>query len=147
MDTKAGHAVLAAALLLAGCATFQAYEGPRLPRADVAILSPALLPRRQILLQAFDGRRLGLVHERIEMRPGPHEVVTIVQLWSQGRRVAFEHRLRFTAAAGGEYVLYAEYDLYGPRTFILDERSGREIAECVTRPQAPVVSAPPPFRR
>jgi len=144
MYTRAWLAVLAAALstTVGGCATFQAYDGPRLPRSETARLSPAVMPSRQILLQAIDGRALGLIHEHIEMRPGPHEVVAIVQLWGKGRRVAFEHRLRFSASAGARYMLYAEYDLYGPRTFILDEGDGRTVAETVTRPRSPVVSSP-----
>ena len=124
-------------LLLAACSTLQAYEGPARPDPQVARLSPAIMPMRQILIQSFDGQSLGPLHDRVEMLPGMHKLEAIVTLKSRKRQLYFVHTLQFFARPGREYVLYAEFDLYGPRTFIVDQQDGAVVAEEVTRPAEP----------
>jgi len=118
--------------LLAGCATLQAYEGPARKPSEVARLTPAILPMRQILIQAVDGMSLNALQDRVEMLPGPHIIEVAVTLQSQTRQAFFMHVLRFSAEAGRDYTLLAEVDVYGPRSFILDETSGLVVAEYIS---------------
>jgi hypothetical protein len=139
--------LLLAALLLASCATLRAYPGAPRGTAQTACLRPALMPARLILLDAVDGARLGWLHDRAELLPGEHVARVTVILRGRDRELEFTHELRFTAEAGRDYVVYAEPDAYGPRTFILDDQAGRIVAEttsCGDRRQGGL--APPTLR-
>jgi len=72
--------VLALAVLLTGCATERAYDGPPLPagasatvRADPIV--SAGLPV-QLRIRSVDGREVGLTASRIELPPG-HRVLLV----------------------------------------------------------------------
>jgi len=125
---------LAASMLLATCTTLRAYEGPARQLDEVARLTAAPLPSSDIRICEIDGRPAGARYGRIEMRPGIHEVVAEVRLRSKTRELRFTHRLQFSTAAGARYVLYGGVDLYGPHTFIVEERSGRVVAEQAAAP-------------
>ncbi len=127
--------VLLAGLLLASCATLRAYPGAPRPASQVACLRPALMPSRLILLDTVDGSALGWLHDRAELLPGEHVARVTVLLKGRERELAFTHELRFTAQPGRDYLVYAEVDAYGPRTFILDDLAGSMVAEAVGAPE------------
>ncbi len=124
------------ACTLVGCSTLRAYDGPARTRAEVARLKPAILPRRQILIQSIDGLELNPLQDRVEMLPGSHVIEIAVTLQSQVEHAFFLHTLEFSAQAGRDYTLLAEVDLYGPRSFIIDEHNGHVVAEEVTHSAA-----------
>ena len=102
--------VLASALLLAGCATERLYEGGSLPAGEAAIVraDPAVsagLPV-QVRLRRVDGREVGVSTSRVELPPGPHELLVDCRVAESGSV------RRFTVAAqlepGRRYRLVAE---------------------------------------
>jgi hypothetical protein len=125
---------LLAAPLLAGCTTLHAYPGAPREASQVASLRPAVMPAQLILLDAVDGEALGWLQDRAELLPGAHTARVTAVLRGRERELEFTHELAFTAEAGREYLVYAELGPYGPRTFILDDRSGRIVAESVDAP-------------
>ena len=76
------HASFVAALLLAGCTTERAYEGPPLAadqraivRSDPVVSAGAPL---QVRLRQVDGRDVGLTASQVELPPGKHRRLTHV---------------------------------------------------------------------
>ena len=126
--------VLVAAVLLSGCASLRAYPGSARDSSQIARLRPALMPSRLILLDAVDGQGLGWLHDRAELLPGEHVARVTVVLKGRQRELQFTHELRFTAEAGRDYLVYAEHDLHGPRSFILDDQAGSVVAEAFGTP-------------
>lgn len=127
-------AALVAGLLLAGCATLRVYPGPPRDASQIACLRPALLPSGLILLDAVDGAPLGWLQDRAELLPGTHTATVTVILRGRERELEFTHEIALTTEAGGDYLVYAELGAYGPRTFVLDDRSGSVVAESVDAP-------------
>ena len=125
---------LLAALLLASCATLRTYSGAPRDASQTARLRAAVMPSRLILLDAVDGSSLGWLQDRAELLPGAHTARVTAVLRGREHELQFTHELTFTAEPGRDYLVYAELDAYGPRTFILDDRSGRIVAEAVDPP-------------
>ena len=122
-----------AALLLAGCATLRLYPGEPRDSSRIACLRPAIMPARLILIDAVDDLALGWLQDRVELPPGEHTARVTVILRGRERQTQFTHSLRFRAEPGRNYIVYAEPDLYGPRTFILDDQMGSVVAEATSR--------------
>ncbi|MGH8242831.1 MAG: hypothetical protein ACRETY_05705 [Steroidobacteraceae bacterium] len=104
-----GRVPFVAAALLAGCATERAYEGPRLPAEERAIVRAdpvvsAGLPV-QVRIRKADGRDIGLSASNVELPPGRHTLVVdcLVAETDALRRFTLETEL----AAGGRYRLVA----------------------------------------
>jgi hypothetical protein len=125
---------LLAACLLAGCATLRTYSGAPRDASQIARVLPAVMPSRLILLDAVDGSSLGWLQDRAELLPGTHTARVTAVLRGREQELQFTHELTFMAEPGRDYLVYAELDAYGPRTFILDDRSGRIVAETVEPP-------------
>ena len=128
-------ALLAAVLLLAGCATLRTYPGAARGAAQVACLRPAVMPGRLILIDAVDSSALGWLDDRAEILPGEHSARVTVVLRGREGDAQFTHRLTFRAEPGRHYIVYAEPEGRGLRTFIFDDRAGSIVAEAFT-PQA-----------
>ncbi|MBT8484981.1 MAG: hypothetical protein HKO59_03395 [Phycisphaerales bacterium] len=104
-------------LSVAGCSTYRAYPGPRLPATEVALLEVPVHPR------AIDGTTLPRRGDvaRVELLPGAHEVE-----WRFVYPNAFvqDQRLSFYAEAGGRYRLgerfFADPHAGGPIGALLD---------------------------
>lgn len=101
---------LLAALLLGGCATERAYEGPPVPRADRAVVraDPVLsagLPV-EVRIRRADGRAIGFATSRVELLPGRHHFVIDCRVSASGavRRFTLEEDLE----AGGRYRVVAQ---------------------------------------
>lgn len=98
-----------ATLLLAGCATERAYEGPALAKDERAVVSAdpvvsAGLPV-QIRIRQADGHDIGLSASKVELPPGKHSLVVDCRVAETGavRRFTLEEELD----AGGRYRLVA----------------------------------------
>ena len=101
--------VAAIATALAGCATERAYDGPRLPAEQRAIVRAdpvvsAGLPV-QVRIRKADGRDVGLSASNVELPPGRHTLVVdcLVAETDALRRFTLETEL----TAGGRYRLVA----------------------------------------
>jgi hypothetical protein len=118
-----------AACLLTSCATLRTYPGERRGASEVARLRPAVMPARLILIDTIDEHALGWLQDRAELLPGEHSARITIVLRGRDQQIQLTHSLRFRAEAGRDYVVYSETDLSGPRTFIVDDRSGDVVAE------------------
>lgn len=97
-------------LVLAGCATERAYEGPALAKNERAVVRAdpvvsAGLPV-QIRIRRADGHDVGLTASRVELPPGKHSLVVDCRIAETGavRRFTLEEELE----AGGRYRLVAD---------------------------------------
>jgi hypothetical protein len=97
-------------LLLAGCATERAYEGPALAKDERAIVRAdpvvsAGLPV-QIRIRRADGHDVGFAASQVELPPGKHSLVVDCRVAETGavRRFTLEEELD----AGGRYRLVAD---------------------------------------
>jgi hypothetical protein len=97
------------AALIAGCATERAYEGPRLPAGERAVVRAdpvvsAGLPV-QVRIRRADGRDVGLSASKVELPPGKHTLVVDCRVAESGavRRFTLEEELE----AGGRYRVVA----------------------------------------
>jgi hypothetical protein len=101
--------LLLAALLPAGCATERAYEGPRLPAAERAVVhaDPAVsagLPV-QLRLRQVDERSIPLAASSVELPPGPHVLLVDCRVTESGTTQRFT--LDVELEPGGAYRLVA----------------------------------------
>jgi hypothetical protein len=103
-------ATLAVATLCAGCATERAYEGPRLPAAERAIVraDPVVSAGSpiQIRIRQVDGHDVGFSASKVELPPGKHALVVDCRIAETGsvRRFTLEEELD----AGGHYRVVAD---------------------------------------
>jgi hypothetical protein len=103
-------ALLALAALLAGCATYHAYDGPPLPRSQVAIVTGSAKIRSALplalVIRAVDGREVGLQYASVALSPGRHELLVDCQVTGE-TGTASRHVLSVEVAAGERYRLNA----------------------------------------
>ncbi len=88
----------------------------------------------QILIEQVDGTRLNPFQDRAEVLPGRHVLVVTALIESRDRRATGTHTLAFTAEAGQEYRVCGDWHLYGPRIWIEETNTGRQVALAETRP-------------
>jgi hypothetical protein len=129
--------------LTTGCATLRAYDGPRRPPAEIATLGAAPLPGFQISLRAIDSKPLRWSQDRIELLPGTYEITAHVLVSNWRKQLEFVHELTLTVEAGHAYLMYAEIDAYGPRTFVVDQDRLDIVAEQKGPPVEPTPTPPP----
>ena len=126
-----------------GCGTLQAYPGPPRRATEVAVLRPAVMNARKILIDEVNGQSLGLLHDRVELLPGIQLVRATLQIESRSGWFEARHELQFIAEAGHDYVMYADFMPQGPGLWIQDEVELRIVAESVTPTRRlPGVGAP-----
>ncbi len=96
--------------LLLGCAALQAYDGPALPRAEVAILraDPVLsagLPV-EVVLRKVDETRIPPARNVVAVLPGAHTLMVDCRLPAQSSTTRFV--LEVDVEAGASYRLEAD---------------------------------------
>lgn len=130
-------------LVAPGCGTLRAYDGPRLEPKRRAVLKPETSTHAHVVIEAVNGRGLGLLQDRAEVPPGELDVTAVVILTNGERTISHRHHFSFTAEAGQTYTLSADWFLYGPRIRVSDD-TGDYVASAVTRPdKLPHVSSRP----
>ena len=101
---------LAAAAMLAGCATVNMYEGPRRAAAEIALIRgdprvSAGLPLAAVI-RKLDARAAGLAETRFALEPGRHEL--LVDCLVAAARTTTRFELTVEVQAGGRYALVAD---------------------------------------
>jgi len=103
-------APLTAALLLAACATQQAYEGPARSRSDIAVIEggPAVNAGLPIvpIIRKIDDRVVHFGYSQVAVEPGTHRV--LVDCVMQSAHTTTRHELSIEAYPGRRYVLSGE---------------------------------------
>ena len=147
--------VVAVALILSGCAS-KAYEGPKLPKSEIAVLHhyvtrgtvlgfaaivPVPAPKHKTIVFQIDGQTPGLataLARRLHILPGQHSITVIyerlnhVALCGYGGCIAnyrtVDLSIKFVAKAGHEYRIPAERS--GKRNWIWveDVTTGKVIS-------------------
>lgn len=102
--------LLLSGLGLSGCGSFQAYEGPRLPAAERALIhaDPAFsagLPV-QVILRKVDEREVPLNRARVEVAPGRHQLIVDCRYAATGASTRFA--IAAEVEAGAAYRLEAQ---------------------------------------
>ena len=115
--------------LFAGCATKQAYEGPKLPPESVAIIKPSNpgVIDLAVILQV-DGKKRGFFEEIAEVLPGEHTVLIQVSSGFPPVTIYRTKALPFNAKAG--HVYRVEGKVRGGRAiaWIEDETTNEVVA-------------------
>ena len=97
-------------LLLAGCMTQQAYDGPKLDRDEVAHISGDLRFTAGVpvsaLLRQVDGRTLGISQSGVDVNPGSHQLLVDCLVRETSRTSRFS--LDVDVSAGRRYRLVPE---------------------------------------
>lgn len=111
-------AALAAAALLAGCGTLQAYEGSRLPAGERAVVhaDPSVsagLPV-EVILRKVDDFEVPVSKTSVELRPGPHRFIVDCRVREAG--VVTRFVVDAEVAAGSSYRLVADATARGCRS-------------------------------
>jgi len=101
---------LAPLLALAGCYTFQAYDGPAAKREDVAIIAAdfrvnAGLPV-VVSIRKVGDRVVGAFYNRVALEPGRHEL--LLDCTVQSRKSITRFPLTVDVEAGARYQLVAD---------------------------------------
>lgn len=114
-----GCAVLSVAV--AGCGSLQAYEGPRLPAGERAVVraDPSLsagLPV-EVILRKVDGYEVPVSNSAVELRPGAHRFVVDCRVPEAG--VVTRFVIDAEVEAGGSYRLVADATARGCREVVL----------------------------
>ncbi len=97
----------------AGCATYQAYDGPKLPRAQLAIVEGSGKIRSglplALVIRSVDGRSVGVQYSSVALAPGSHELLVDCEVSASapGGAAASRHALRVEVSAGEKYRLSA----------------------------------------
>ena len=110
--------LLAAAAALGGCGSLQAYEGPRLPAGERAVVraDPAVsagLPV-EVILRKVDAYQVPVGDSRVELRPGAHRFVVDCRVPEAGIVTRFV--IDAEVQAGGSYRLLADATARGCRS-------------------------------
>lgn len=117
-------------MLLASCATMQAYEGPELSTDQVAIIRSDY---SNIFNMAYpriiDGVRLEAHHDRITVLPGEHQIVLFILSERGYATYRSKSVLLLKAEAGHTYLVGGKivggYDTWA---WIVDKESGLVVA-------------------
>ena len=122
--------------LLAGCAPFRAYTGPKAPRSDVAIIE-VNHPVDQVMSGSEETVYLRKVNgfitakDRVAVLPGPCEIEVGYRSGDDDERRAISQRnvrIEFKAEAGVAYAVYARRLWSKGHWYAVVWGSGREIA-------------------
>jgi hypothetical protein len=99
------------ALLVAACATYQGYEGPKRSSEDIAVVAGDAKLRAQmpvaIVIRAVDGRSVDLQYSSVALSPGKHELVVDCQVGGVDGSTS-RHEVELDVAGGERYRLRAE---------------------------------------
>jgi len=100
-----------ASLGLAGCATFQAYDGPARPASETTIIRGDAKLRAEmplaLVIRSVDGRAVDLRYSSVAVTPGHHDVIVDCQAGG-AMGATSRHHVEFDAEAGESYRLQAD---------------------------------------
>ncbi len=103
--------LLVVALLHAACATYHAYEGPRRPAGEIAIVSGASKLRAAtplaLIIRSVDDQTVDVRYNSVALTPGAHRLVVDCQLGAEPG-TASRHSIEIDVGAGERYRLRAE---------------------------------------
>jgi len=103
--------LLALGSLSAGCATYHAYDGPRRPADEIAIVTGAAKLRAAtplaLVIRAVDERSVDVRYSSVALTPGPHRLLVDCQLGEQPG-TASRHSIDIDVGAGERYRLTAQ---------------------------------------
>lgn len=106
--------VVAAGLsaMAGGCATFHAYDGPRLAPDVYAVVVGdakfrAITPLTAVI-RSVDGRTVDIRFNSVALTPGTHELIVDCQVGTGANASLSRHVVRAEVAPGGRYRLRAE---------------------------------------
>lgn len=98
------------ALLLAGCATYQGYEGPRRASDDIAVIHGDAKLRAEmpvaVVIRSVDGRPVDIKYSSVALAPGKHELIIDCQVGGTTGSTT-RHRLEVDVGGGESYRLSA----------------------------------------
>ena len=101
---------LSICLMLAGCDTLRAYEGPHRPKSELARVSGDLRIRAgaplSLILRRVDEFTLGIRYSAVDLLPGTHELLIDCTVTESGRIT--RHHLAVDLEAGAHYRLVAD---------------------------------------
>ena len=114
-----------------GCGTVKVYEGPNLPKAEIAVLKTpifgtfSLLPQGPPQIANIDGRGVPASAYTFELRPGRHQV-SLSAVAGCGAAPAY---VEFTAKGGHVYQLHTRVEGLEGRVWawIVDNNSGEIV--------------------
>ena len=114
-----------------GCGTVKVYEGPNLPKAEIAVLKTpifgtfSLLPQGPPQIANIDGRGVPASAYTFELRPGRHQV----SLSAVGCGFFEPAYVEFTAKGGHVYELHTKVGWPGEHvwSWVVDNNSGEIV--------------------
>jgi hypothetical protein len=96
---------------VAGCATFQAYDGAHRASSEVAVISGDAKLRADmpvaLVIRAVDGRSVDVRYSSVALLPGKHSLLIDCQLGGS-TATASRHELDVEVVAGEHYRLQAD---------------------------------------
>ncbi|MFL6620069.1 MAG: hypothetical protein ACJ8MH_15805 [Povalibacter sp.] len=102
--------ILLVVVCLTGCMTQRVYDGPQLPRDEVAIISGDLRFTAGVpvsaLLRQVDGRTLSLTENSVEVPSGKHSLLIDCKVQETGSTT--RHSIEVDVYGGQHYRLVAE---------------------------------------
>jgi len=112
------------AMLVQGCGTMQAYEGPRKPANEIAVIKTNVgeLALDTAWVGKLDGRSLVLAYAELEVAPGSHSAQILIKRGFLTRSESFS----FDAKAGHTYRVKGDFHL--GKAWVTDERTGELVA-------------------
>jgi len=113
-----------AAMLVEGCGTMQAYDGPKKPASEIAVIKTNIgeLALDAVWVGQLDGKRLDLAYAELEIAPGPHQAQILIKRGFVTRGIPAS----FDAKAGHTYRIKGDFHL--GKTWVLDEGTGELVA-------------------
>jgi hypothetical protein len=120
---------LAAVVLVTGCATMQAYEGPKLRPDQVALIKSETLGTIMgaASVGEIDGKDVGSMQNKVEVLPGNHTVKVMVMETLPSPRYFGNVTLDFNAKAGHIYKVHGRIK-NGVWAWITDEKTKEIVA-------------------
>lgn len=92
------------------CATYQAYDGPKKPGSEIAVISGDAKLRAEtplaLVIRAVDGKSVDVRYNSVAVTPGTHLLLVDCQVGGEGV-TASRHAVEVTVGAGERYRLTA----------------------------------------
>ena len=117
-----------ALLLLVGCATKQAYEGPKLPSEGVVLIKPSFGLVTLATIAEVNGKERGFFEERAEVLPGEHTVKIRVSRDTFFGKTIGNKTLTFQAKTGHTYKVDGTISGGDAFAWIVDETNNEVVA-------------------
>lgn len=116
-----------------GCGTAKVYEGPKLPKAEIAVLKTpiffgtfSLVPQGPPQIVNIDGQQVSVFDKTFELHPGRHQVSLLAGAGCGFQEPAY---LEFAAKGGHVYQLHTKVGTADERvwSWVVDNNSGEVV--------------------